>query len=391
MTDLALLAAAAAAAPTRLDPVELFLDADIVVQVVMLGLLLASVWVWMIIVSLLRCGSAAVRRRCREYEERVLGGRETSSAVPRRARQGRHRHRAGRRRRAAPNGATRPRRPGRRPRRRCASASPRRWSSQVAHEADELAERLNFLATVGSVAPFVGLFGTVWGIMNSFFQIGQQQNSSLAVVAPGISEALFATAIGLFAAIPAVIAYNRFSHRGERARGAAAALRRPLPRAASAASWSAPDGDGRPSSVARGARGRRAPMAEINVTPLVDVMLVLLIIFMVTAPLLTAGVPVELPDSRANALDQEPEQVTLSHRPRRARSIIDDDAGRAGRAGRRGSAAIRCGADGEPPLVTLRADRGARLRPGDGGDGRAQPRRVQLDLAGHQRFSRRAP
>ena len=74
--------------------------------------------------------------------------------------------------------------------------------SQVAEEADSLAERLNFLATVGSVAPFVGLFGTVWGIMNSFFQIGAQQNCSLAVVAPGISEALFATAIGLFAAIP---------------------------------------------------------------------------------------------------------------------------------------------------------------------------------------------
>ena len=68
------------------------------------------------------------------------------------------------------------------------------------------------LATVGSVAPFVGLFGTVWGIMRSFGAIAQAQNSSLAVVAPGIAEALFATAIGLFAAIPAVIAYNRFSH-----------------------------------------------------------------------------------------------------------------------------------------------------------------------------------
>src|SRR5690606_4619486 len=84
---------------------------------------------------------------------------------------------------------------------------------QVAEEADTLAERLNFLATTGAVAPFVGLFGTVWGIMNSFFQIGAQQNSSLAVVAPGISEALFATAIGLFAAIPAVIAYNRYSNK----------------------------------------------------------------------------------------------------------------------------------------------------------------------------------
>ena len=83
--------------------------------------------------------------------------------------------------------------------------------SHVAEEADRLAGRLTFLATLGSVAPFVGLFGTVWGIMNSFFQIGAQNNSSLAVVAPGISEALFATAIGLFAAIPAVIAYNRLS------------------------------------------------------------------------------------------------------------------------------------------------------------------------------------
>ena len=82
----------------------------------------------------------------------------------------------------------------------------------VASEIDTLSDRLNVLATVGSVAPFVGLFGTVWGIMRSFTGIAQQQNTSLAVVAPGIAEALFATAIGLFAAIPAVIAYNRFSH-----------------------------------------------------------------------------------------------------------------------------------------------------------------------------------
>jgi len=82
----------------------------------------------------------------------------------------------------------------------------------VASEIDKLSDRLNILATVGSVAPFVGLFGTVWGIMSSFTHIAQAQNTSLAVVAPGIAEALFATAIGLFAAIPAVIAYNRFSH-----------------------------------------------------------------------------------------------------------------------------------------------------------------------------------
>ena len=84
--------------------------------------------------------------------------------------------------------------------------------SAVAAETDKLASRLNILATVGSVAPFVGLFGTVWGIMRSFTDIAGAQNTSLAVVAPGIAEALFATALGLFAAIPAVIAYNRFSY-----------------------------------------------------------------------------------------------------------------------------------------------------------------------------------
>ena len=70
----------------------------------------------------------------------------------------------------------------------------------------------NFLATVGSTAPFIGLFGTVWGIMNSFQSIAISRNTSLAIVAPGIAEALFATALGLLAAIPAVVAYNRFNN-----------------------------------------------------------------------------------------------------------------------------------------------------------------------------------
>ncbi len=78
-------------------------------------------------------------------------------------------------------------------------------------ELDDLEKGLGFLGTVGSAAPFIGLFGTVWGIMNSFQSIALSKNTSLAVVAPGIAEALFATAIGLFAAIPAVIAYNKFS------------------------------------------------------------------------------------------------------------------------------------------------------------------------------------
>ncbi|MBB4859571.1 biopolymer transport protein TolQ [Novosphingobium chloroacetimidivorans] len=207
--DLLMAAAeAAAGAPTRLNPVKLFLDADIVVQVVMVGLILASVWTWTIIVSfLLRMGR--VNRQCDGYE-RDFWEAENFDAFQRERRRGEvpigkvagaglaeyKRNAAGH---VDPEGA----------RQRVALA----MNSSVGEESDKLSNRLNFLATVGSVAPFVGLFGTVWGIMNSFFQIGQQQNSSLAVVAPGISEALFATAIGLFAAIPAVIAYNRFSHR----------------------------------------------------------------------------------------------------------------------------------------------------------------------------------
>ena len=81
----------------------------------------------------------------------------------------------------------------------------------IGKEVDKIAGRVTLLATFGSTAPFIGLFGTVWGIMASFISIGQTQDTSLSVVAPGIAEALMATAIGLFCAIPAVIAYNRLS------------------------------------------------------------------------------------------------------------------------------------------------------------------------------------
>ena len=81
----------------------------------------------------------------------------------------------------------------------------------IAREAERLENRLLFLATVGSAGPFIGLFGTVWGIMQSFQAIAASKNTSLAVVAPGIAEALLATAMGLAAAIPAVIAYNKLS------------------------------------------------------------------------------------------------------------------------------------------------------------------------------------
>jgi biopolymer transport protein TolQ len=86
----------------------------------------------------------------------------------------------------------------------------------MTRELDRLESQLPFLATVGSTSPYVGLFGTVWGIMNSFRALGNVNQATLAMVAPGIAEALIATAMGLFAAIPAVVAYNRLITRDER-------------------------------------------------------------------------------------------------------------------------------------------------------------------------------
>lgn len=95
----------------------------------------------------------------------------------------------------------------------------RAMAATRARELDGLESSMNFLATVGSTAPYVGLFGTVWGIMAAFQGLGQAQQATLAMVAPGISEALIATAMGLFAAIPATIAYNRFAHQVDRLDG----------------------------------------------------------------------------------------------------------------------------------------------------------------------------
>lgn len=86
----------------------------------------------------------------------------------------------------------------------------------LSREVDNLETHLPFLATVGSISPYIGLFGTVWGIMNSFIALGAVQQATLSMVAPGIAEALIATAMGLFAAIPAVMSFNRFSHHVEK-------------------------------------------------------------------------------------------------------------------------------------------------------------------------------
>lgn len=191
-----------------LSPLAMFLHADVIGKAVIIMLLLASIWVWTIIVVHGR-KLAQVRRDTEQFERDFW----KAGDVDRFSEDATRRDSAAGRVLAAGLGEWR--RSTSRPvvdragvRERLAAV----LDGAAANEVERLGERLNLLATVGSVAPFVGLFGTVWGIMRSFAAIAAEQNSSLAVVAPGIAEALFATAIGLFAAIPAVIAYNRFLH-----------------------------------------------------------------------------------------------------------------------------------------------------------------------------------
>ena len=195
---------------TTLSPIALFIQADPVVKVVMAGLILASIWTWtIIVVHGLRL--AGIARRSEKFERDFWKAEDIDKFHADQAKAtlpGAKVRAAGIaewRLSTAPEGSLD--REGTRAR---LSTT---LGVAVATEVDRLSDRLNILATVGSVAPFVGLFGTVWGIMRSFTSIGAQQNTSLAVVAPGISEALFATALGLFAAIPAVVGYNRLTHR----------------------------------------------------------------------------------------------------------------------------------------------------------------------------------
>ncbi len=191
------------------SPIELFLQADWVVKTVMIGLALASVWVWTIIVSFL-FRMSRIFDETGKFEQSFARTTDIDALYNDRGKSDLPVARvfsAGIVEWRKSTAAKVVDRQG--VRERLATA----MDATIAAESERLANRLNFLATTGAVAPFVGLFGTVWGIMRSFSAIAAEQNSSLAVVAPGIAEALFATAIGLFAAIPAVIAYNRFSHR----------------------------------------------------------------------------------------------------------------------------------------------------------------------------------
>jgi len=187
---------------------ELFMTAHPVVKFVMLGLLMASIWAWAIIIEKLFAFRRA-RREADRFEQQFWSGQSLEELY------------AGLSRGRTLSMAA------------LFVAAMREWKRSVegniralggiqlrvekvmdvtiSREMEQLDRRLLFLATVGSTAPFIGLFGTVWGIMTSFQAIAASKNTNLAVVAPGIAAALFATALGLLAAIPAVIFYNKFA------------------------------------------------------------------------------------------------------------------------------------------------------------------------------------
>ena len=205
---------AGSAAAHDMSMMGLFMQADIVVKIVMMILIFSSIWCWAVIFEK-RATLMKVNRRANKFEDAFWSGEPLDKLFNRVKK--------------SPND----------PVLKTFCAGVEEWQNTVSggipnkeelqaslrqrveramtvainREMERLERGMTFLATVGSTAPFVGLFGTVWGIMNSFTAIAQSNNTSLAVVAPGIAEALFATALGLVAAIPAVIAYNGYTSR----------------------------------------------------------------------------------------------------------------------------------------------------------------------------------
>lgn len=203
-----------------LSVIALFMHADIIVKAVAIILVFASVWCWAIVFEK-KATIGKLNRRAGKFEDAFWSG-EPLDKLYQRIKKSPHD-----------------------PMLKVFSAGMEEWQNTVSggvpdrdnlqaslrqrveramsvaivREMARLERGMTFLATVGSTAPFIGLFGTVWGIMNSFNSIAHSNNTSLAVVAPGISEALFVTALGLVAAIPAVIAYNGFSSKLQRYAG----------------------------------------------------------------------------------------------------------------------------------------------------------------------------
>jgi biopolymer transport protein TolQ len=193
-----------------LSIINLIMEASLLVKLVMLVLVLASFWSWTIIFSK-RFAMRRARRAADSFEDRFWSAEDLSTLYSRITGRGHE-----------PSGLERifeagfrefarlRKREGIDPRAILEGAQ-RSMRVALNREIEELEHSLSFLATVGSVSPYIGLFGTVWGIMNSFQALRDVHQATLGMVAPGISEALVATAMGLFAAIPAVIAYNRYS------------------------------------------------------------------------------------------------------------------------------------------------------------------------------------
>lgn len=201
-----------AANTASLSPISLFLHADIVVKCVMVGLLLASLWTWTIILGR-SFGLARAAKANEQFERDYAAAPDVDRFFDERSKANVPAARVFTAGIVEWRQSTSARRLDKNATRARLAAT---MQSATAAEVDQLSDRLNVLATIGSVSPFVGLFGTVWGIMRSFADIAASQNTSFGAVAPGIAEALFATALGLFAAIPAVIAYNRMTHRLDR-------------------------------------------------------------------------------------------------------------------------------------------------------------------------------
>ncbi|HET9019433.1 MAG TPA: protein TolQ [Acetobacteraceae bacterium] len=188
----------------------LFLQADIVVKIVMLALLVASVWVWAIVFEKIT-SLRRVEKAADAFEDRFWSGGSLDELFEEEGAKPEHPMAAvfgaamNEWRRSLRVAGADISRSGVRDR------VERAMGVTISREMERMEKWMIFLASVGSTAPFIGLFGTVWGIMHSFSAIAAMHNTNLAVVAPGIAEALFATAIGLVAAIPAVLAYNKLS------------------------------------------------------------------------------------------------------------------------------------------------------------------------------------
>ena len=199
---------------TDMSFVHLISQASVIVQLVMLLLVMASVMSWFIIFRKSQVIGKA-RRDASEFEDQFWSGKDVNQLYKEISNNSKNSGMAAifeigfreyRRQQGKSGGNPEA----------VLEACQRRMRVVLSREMDELESSLPFLATVASASPYVGLFGTVWGIMNSFRALGSQTNATLAMVAPGIAEALIATAMGLFAAIPAVIAYNRYINQVDR-------------------------------------------------------------------------------------------------------------------------------------------------------------------------------